>query len=422
MGIYHWVAIYSGDANNITVSSGCAAEPVTIGQATPTIATTPSPGGPDGTSISDTATVTGGFIPTGTVTFNLFPPGNTTCAGTPVFTSTNPLSGGSATSAPPFATTAVGDYHWVAIYDGDANNTTVSSACEAEPVTIGQATPTIATTPSAGGPLGTPISDTATVTGGFNPTGTVTFELFPPTDATCTATPVFTSTNPLSGGSATSGSFTTAAVGTYHWVATYNGDTDNTTASSDCTDEPVTIGQAPQPMVTKTVTSNTQNPNGTWTIVYDVAVTNPNASIETSFTLTDALAFGHNIDVNWRRSPEQAPAPRGTARPTRPSWPTRGSRRGATEHYTVTVNATVLADATASDRTCAAGGGFLNTAQVALPTAPTTASRFDASTRASRRRPAGLRLCRPGFRRRSPRRSCRWSPVPPRASGLSPIR
>ena len=44
----------------------------------------------------------------------------------------------------------------------------------------------------------------------------------------------------------------------------------------------------------------------------------------------------------------------------------------------MTVNATVLADATASDRTCAAGGGFHNTAQVALPTAPNTRA---ASTR-----------------------------------------
>ncbi len=82
MGTYHWVAIYGGDANNSTVSSGCAAEPVTITQATPTIATTPSAGGPVGTSIFDTATVSGGVNPTGTVTFNLFGPGDATCTGT----------------------------------------------------------------------------------------------------------------------------------------------------------------------------------------------------------------------------------------------------------------------------------------------------------------------------------------------------
>ena len=179
--------------------------------------------------------MSGGFNPTGTVTFKLFPPTDTTCTGTPVFTSPNsPLSGGSATSAPPFATTAVGTYHWVATYNGDANNTTVSSACADEPVTITQATPTIATTPSAGGPVGTSIFDTATVSGGVIPTGTVTFNLFGPGDANCTATPVFTSTVSLATRQivVTSGSFTTAAAGTYHWVATYNGDANNAAVSS----------------------------------------------------------------------------------------------------------------------------------------------------------------------------------------------
>ncbi len=94
MGTYSWVATYNGDANNTTVSSGCQAEPVTITQATPTITTMPSPGGPVGISISDTATVSGGFNPTGTVTFQLFPPSDTTCSGTPVFTSSNSLLGG----------------------------------------------------------------------------------------------------------------------------------------------------------------------------------------------------------------------------------------------------------------------------------------------------------------------------------------
>ena len=100
--------------------------------------------------------MSGGFNPTGTVTFKLFAPGDATCTGTPVFTSTDSRSAGpaSATSGP-FTTTAVGTYHWVATYNGDANNTTVSSGCGDEPVTIAQATPTIATTPSAGGPVGT---------------------------------------------------------------------------------------------------------------------------------------------------------------------------------------------------------------------------------------------------------------------------
>ncbi len=124
-----------------------------------TIATTAtSAGGPVGTSISDTATVSGGVTPTGNVTFNLYPPGNATCTGTPAFTSTNALNGATppgATSGT-FATTAVGTYHWTATYNGDTNNTAVTSACTAEPVVITQAAPTIATTATpTGGPVGT---------------------------------------------------------------------------------------------------------------------------------------------------------------------------------------------------------------------------------------------------------------------------
>ena len=42
-----------------------------------------------GTSIADKATVTGGFNPTGTVTFNLY--NNSTATGTPLFTDTETL-------------------------------------------------------------------------------------------------------------------------------------------------------------------------------------------------------------------------------------------------------------------------------------------------------------------------------------------
>src|SRR5207248_1467845 len=45
--------------------------------------------------------------------------------------------------------------------------------------------------------VGTSISDKATVTGGFNPTGTVTFNLY--SNATATRTPLFTAPEPLTG-------------------------------------------------------------------------------------------------------------------------------------------------------------------------------------------------------------------------------
>src|SRR5947208_340098 len=41
-GVYHWLAVFSGDANNAGAQSGCTSEPVTI-TASPTIGTTANP-------------------------------------------------------------------------------------------------------------------------------------------------------------------------------------------------------------------------------------------------------------------------------------------------------------------------------------------------------------------------------------------
>lgn len=247
VGTYHWVAAYSGDGHLYNpVASECSQEAVVVGQATPTIATTQSAGGPLGVSISDTATVSGGVNPTGTVTFKLYGPADDACAGTPLATSMGQLTGGKADSAS-FTTTAssgVGTYRWVATYSGDANNKSVSSGCQDEAVVVAQAAPTISTSQSAGGNIGVAISDTATVSGGINPTGTVTFKLYGPTDATCSATPLAVSTGDLTNGKATSASFTTtttSGAGTYRWIATYSGDANNAGASSGCQDEAVVI-------------------------------------------------------------------------------------------------------------------------------------------------------------------------------------
>ena len=114
--------------------------------------------------------------PTGTVTFNLY--NNPTGTGTPLFTDTETLSGGTATSAG-YTATATGTDYWVATYNGDSNNNAVTSGTTAEPVTITPATPTINTSQQpATATVGTSIADKATVSGGYNPTGTVTFNLY----------------------------------------------------------------------------------------------------------------------------------------------------------------------------------------------------------------------------------------------------
>lgn len=249
-GTYEWTAKIVVDSNG-SIESGptpCADEPVSITKATPRMATTPSSGGVVGAAVSDTATVSGGHAPTGTVTFTLFPPSDPTCANPRSAVYTSPaeaLSGGTAHSGT-YNTAMVGTYHWLAAYSGDANNAALTSPCSEESVTTRQADPSLVTDATSGGHTGTPISDSATVSGGSNPTGTVTFKLYGPSDATCSAIAIFTSANkPLSGGVAHSDAFAaTTTAGTYNWVATYSGDVNNMGVSSKCGDEPVTITTA----------------------------------------------------------------------------------------------------------------------------------------------------------------------------------
>src|SRR5262249_16067503 len=81
---------------------------------------------------------------------------------------------------------------------------------------------------------------------GFNPTGTITFKLFPPSDPTCGGAAVFTENVTVNGNGmySTVGSYTTITTGTYRWTAHYSGDTNNAAAASGGAGEPVDIVSA----------------------------------------------------------------------------------------------------------------------------------------------------------------------------------
>lgn len=99
----------------------------------------------------------------------------------------------------------------------------------------GLAQPTITTQASPSVAVGGFIRDTATLAGGAAPTGSITFRLFGPEDATCTGTAVFTSTVPVNGnGSYTSADFAPTAAGTYRWIARYGGDGANLPVAGAC--------------------------------------------------------------------------------------------------------------------------------------------------------------------------------------------
>jgi hypothetical protein len=173
-----------------------------------------------------------GTAATGTVTFNLY--NNSTGSGTPLFTDTENLVSGVATSAS-FPTTAVGTDYWVATYNGDSNYNTVSTSDSGEPVTITKASPTL--TGSGGGAVtvGSPISDTAHVSGGYSPGGSVGFRLFP--GGTCSGTQIgSTATVPVSGdGSYPSGSIATpTSPGTYSVLISYAPDANNNPPPTVC--------------------------------------------------------------------------------------------------------------------------------------------------------------------------------------------
>src|SRR5262249_40664967 len=114
-GTYRWRAFYSGDANYTPNNTPCndTNETSTVNKFTPTVSTNATNSAAIGSSISDQATVSGGSSPSGDVTFKAYGPSDPTCANSPAYTSaTNPLSGGTASNAPPFTPSNAGTYRW----------------------------------------------------------------------------------------------------------------------------------------------------------------------------------------------------------------------------------------------------------------------------------------------------------------------
>jgi hypothetical protein len=132
-GTYQWTASYSGDGNNnATSDQGGTAEQTTVSPAGPSIATTA--GGTvtlgSGAKLTDSATLSGGYSPTGAITFRLFAPDGTTVVDTETVT----VSGNGTYSTPTgYVPTVAGTYQWVAAYAGDGNNNATSTNLGDEP-------------------------------------------------------------------------------------------------------------------------------------------------------------------------------------------------------------------------------------------------------------------------------------------------
>ena len=188
----------------------------------------------DSATLSDASDTAGG-----TVTYSYYL-GNS-CGGTATLVSQVAVTNGSAPDSALQTFNNVGSYSWNAVYSGDPGNNAATSACE--PLDVNRAGPSITTTVSPSTiTIGLSASDTATLTGAFSPTGSITFYAY--RDAACSIS-VFTSNNVLKGNSATSNSFVPASSGTYYWDASYPGDANNYAANTHCQDvgETLTVSQ-----------------------------------------------------------------------------------------------------------------------------------------------------------------------------------
>ena len=230
------------------------------------VTNSPPPAGGDalGTTVYDTATVTGsasGPTPTGTVTYYFYDTATPVFGNPPVSSQVVNISGGLVPNSATTAALTAGSYSYIAVYSGDSNYGPVIG--RAEPLTINQAASSVSSTilDSGGGPvtgdLGETVYDTATVTATpITPTGTVTYNFYN------TATPVYGTTSPTStetvtltsAGTVPNSAITSAlGVGSYSYIAVYSGDTNY--KSDVGAVEPLSINQGSSSVATKILDS-----------------------------------------------------------------------------------------------------------------------------------------------------------------------
>jgi hypothetical protein len=118
-------------------------------------------------------------------------------------------------------------------------------------------TPALSTTASpASASVGAATTDVAHLTGGYHPTGTISWALYGPSDSSCSSNaPLTTAPVAVNGdGDYTSPALTPSQAGSYHWVATYSGDANNNRVGpvgcSDANETLTLTAPPPQPPTT----------------------------------------------------------------------------------------------------------------------------------------------------------------------------
>jgi Bacterial Ig-like domain (group 3) len=234
-GEFRWTAEYVGDENNEAVSLPCgsANQASAVGTIAVTLAASAT-SGTAGDPVTATASIQEGAIPAGQITFTAFSPGDANCSAAAAFSSTVSVSGNGSYRSAVFVPSRVGTFRWTASYSGDPNHAPATVGCGNATSTVSQARPSIANGLMPRLTVGTSFGITATLQGGYAPTGTITFEIYRRTAAGC-AKPVVVGTVPVAGnGTISSDPLVARQPGTYSFVASYSGDAANQGTSDPC--------------------------------------------------------------------------------------------------------------------------------------------------------------------------------------------
>jgi hypothetical protein len=234
-GAFRWTAEYTGDGNNEAVALPCGAanQSSTVDKASPNLTGTAT-SATVGSSITDSVTLSNGFGAGGQLLFRAYGPGNPTCSGAAAYEASVAI-GGNGTYAPAGFSPGAGSYRWRVEYSGDGNNDPDSLACGSanQSSTVGKAAPSL-TGVASSATVGSPITDSITLSAGVNASGQLDFRAYGPGDASCANAPAYEATVAVNGNGPYAPAGFSPGLGVYRWTVEYSGDGNNEAASLPC--------------------------------------------------------------------------------------------------------------------------------------------------------------------------------------------